>query len=128
MKTSHKKLIFVYGTLKRGCSNHHFLTGQRFVGDAHTAPGFRLYELRGHPGMVARSDDRDGVTGEVWEVDEAALVRLDALEGLAEGMYRRERLPLRPPFAEAIVEGYIYNRSVKGLRDLGGRWEENAVP
>ena len=126
MKTTQKKLLFVYGTLKRGCSNHHFLTGQEFIGEAQTAPGYRLYELRGHPGLVARSDDQDGVVGEVWAVDDAALVRLDALEGLAEGMYRREPVPLQPPFADRAIEGYLYNRSVKGLRDLGGRWEENA--
>jgi len=83
------RLIFVYGTLKRGCRNHHFLAGQKFVGEARTAPGFRLYDLGGHPGMVAQSDDTEGVTGEIWEVDASALGRLDALEGLAEGMYRR---------------------------------------
>ena len=119
-----KKLLFVYGTLKRGCSNHHFLTGQEFVGEARTAPGFRLFALRGHPGLVARDEDQEGVAGEVWSVDQPALVRLDALEGLAEGMYRREVVPLLPPFADRGIEGYLYNRSVKGLRNLGGRWEE----
>lgn len=119
-----QKLLFVYGTLKRGCSNHHFLTGQKFVGEAHTAPGFRLFELDGHPGLVPRSEDRDGVAGEVWSVDDAALVRLDGLEGLAEGMYRREIVPLRAPFADQNIEGYLYNRSIAGRRDLGGVWEE----
>lgn len=124
MKPAPTKLIFVYGTLKRGCSNHHFLAGQTFLGEARTRPGFRLYELRGFPGMVPHGEDRDGVAGEVWSVDEAALVRLDALEGLAEGMYRRERVPLEPPYSGQAIEGYLYNRNVKGLRDLGGRWEE----
>jgi len=118
------KLLFVYGTLKRGCSNHHFLTGQEFVGEAHTAPGFRLFELSGHPGLVPRAEDRDGVAGEVWAVDAEALVRLDGLEGLAEGMYRRAVIPLREPFANRGIEGYIYNRSVKGKRDMGGVWNE----
>jgi gamma-glutamylcyclotransferase (GGCT)/AIG2-like uncharacterized protein YtfP len=118
------KLIFVYGTLKRGCSNHHFLAGQKFVGEARTAPGFRLFELEGHPGLVPRKEDRDGVAGEVWSVDDAALVRLDALEGLDEGTYRREVIPLAPPFADQGIEGYVYNRSVVGRRDLGGVWEE----
>lgn len=118
------KLLFVYGTLKRGCSNHHFLTGQEFVGEAQTAPGFRLFELSGHPGMVARPEDRDGVAGEVWAVDAEALVRLDGLEGLAEGMYRRAVVPLREPFANRGIEGYIYNRSIEGKRDMGGVWNE----
>lgn len=118
------KLIFVYGTLKTGCSNHHFLSGQKFVGKAMTAPGFRLFELDGHPGMVPRPEDRDGVEGEVWEVEPEALVRLDGLEGLAEGIYRREAVPLLQPFANRGIEGYVYNRSVEGRRDMGGVWNE----
>lgn len=121
---STENLIFVYGTLKRTCANHHFLSGQTFLGEARTAPGFRLYALDGFPGMVAKSDDREGVAGEVWSVDAAALVRLDALEGLAEGMYRRERVPLLPPFADRGVEGYLYARSITGRREVGSAWKE----
>lgn len=118
------KLIFVYGTLKRGGSNHHFLTDQEFIGEAHTVPGFRLHELGGHPGMVPNPNDRDGVVGEIWAVDEAALGRLDGLEGLDQGIYRRAVIPLLPPFSDQHIEGYLYNRSVKNRRDIGGVWRE----
>jgi gamma-glutamylaminecyclotransferase len=121
---SGEKLIFVYGTLKRGCANHRLLDGQKLVGEARTAPGFRLYELDGYPGMVAQPDDRDGVLGEIWSVDLAALARLDALEGLADGLYRRELIPLLPPFAARGTEAYLYARSVAGRRDLGMVWPE----
>lgn len=121
---SAEKLIFVYGTLKRGGSNHHFLASQKFLGAAHTAPGFRLYALGGYPGMVAKPDDRDGVTGEVWSVGADALVRLDALEGLDEGLYRRELLPLLAPFADRAIEGYLYARPIAGHRELGSTWKE----
>ncbi len=123
MKTG-TKLIFVYGTLKRGCSNHHFLTDQEFIGEARTVPGFRLHELGGHPGLVPNALDRDGVVGEIWAVDEAALGRLDGLEGLDQGIYRRDVIPLLPPFADQRIEGYLYNRSVKNRRDIGGVWRE----
>ena len=118
------KLLFVYGTLKRGGSNHHFLTGQEFVGEARTAPGFRLYDLGGYPGMVTNPGDRDGVMGEIWAVDAAALRRLDGLEGLDQGLYRRDVVPLLPPFAEQPIETYLYNRSVKNRREIGGAWRE----
>jgi gamma-glutamylcyclotransferase (GGCT)/AIG2-like uncharacterized protein YtfP len=118
------KLVFVYGTLKRRCSNHHFMAGQKFVGEARTAPGFRLFDLGGYPGMVVRPDDKDGVTGEIWEVDADALVRLDALEGVSEKTYRREVVPLLPPFADRGIEGYIYARSIKGRREVGATWRE----
>ena len=47
------KLIFVYGTLKRGGHNHHFIYRQTFAGPAHTTPGFTLFDLGGYPGLVA---------------------------------------------------------------------------
>ncbi len=119
---SEEKFIFVYGTLKRGGSNHRFLAGQKFAGAARTAPGFRLYDLGGYPGMVARANDREGVAGEVWSVDAPTLVRLDQLEGLAEGLYRRDVVPLLAPFAGRDVEGYLYARDVTGRPDLGGEW------
>lgn len=115
-------LLFVYGTLQRGCTNHAQLAGQAWVGAARTPPGFRLYQLEGYPGLVAHPDDRTGVSGEVWSVDAAGLERLDRFEGVAEGLYRRAPLPLLSPFAGQVVETYWYARSVAGRADLGGRW------
>jgi gamma-glutamylcyclotransferase (GGCT)/AIG2-like uncharacterized protein YtfP len=116
--------VFVYGTLKRGCSNHHFLAGQAFLGEARTAPGFTLFELNGFPGMVAVADDREGVSGEVWSVDDATLIRLDELEGTAEGLYRREAVPLLAPFGHEAVNAYVYARSIEGRRKAGSSWRE----
>ena len=117
-------LVFVYGTLKRGARNHRVMAGQEFVGAARTAPGFRLFALDGFPGMVPWPDDRDGVTGEVWRVDALALQRLDAFEGLAEGLYRREAIPLLAPFAEANVEAYLYARDISGRAEIGSTWQD----
>ncbi len=117
-------LIFVYGTLKQGCSNHRYLVGQTFVGEARTGPGYRLYALDGFPGMVLRTDDHEGVQGEVWSVDAPCLARLDVLEGVAEGLYRREPIDLLPPFGDRAVEAYIYPHGVEGRHDLGSVWTE----
>ena len=97
------QLIFVYGTLKRGGENHHYLAGQTFIGVASTAAGYRLFELGGFPGMIEHAVDRDGVVGEVWSVDAQCLRRLDELEGVAEGLYQRKRVPLLPPSADQEV-------------------------
>jgi len=115
-------LVFVYGTLKRGGSNHAHLAGQSFLGEARTPPGFRLYALDGYPGMVRLPADRDGVTGELWSVSDECLARLDELEGLAEGLYRREPVTLLPPHADQAVATYIYARSITGRQDLGSTW------
>ena len=108
-----RTLLFVYGTLKRGCSNHHYLAGQTFVGDARTPPGFALYDLGGYPGIAVKPDDCDGVVGEVWSVDDAALERLDHFEGVHEGLYRREPVRLRPPFADQSIQAYVNEVNVK---------------
>jgi gamma-glutamylaminecyclotransferase len=115
-------LVFVYGTLKRGFSNHAFLAGQSFAGEAETAPGFELYALGGYPGMVADPGGAGVVTGEVWSVDDACLAQLDDLEGTAEGLYAREAVPLGPPFAGTQVEAYLYLKGVEGRARLGSSW------
>jgi gamma-glutamylcyclotransferase (GGCT)/AIG2-like uncharacterized protein YtfP len=119
---SNETLLFVYGTLKRGGSNQHYLAGQKFIGVARTPPGFRLFSLGEYPGMIPFADDRDGVSGEVWSVEVDCLEHLDVLEDIAGGTYRREPVPLLAPFADHKIEGYIYARSVEGRRDLGGEY------
>lgn len=117
--------LFVYGTLKRGGSNHAFLAGQRFLGTARTVAGFTLFSLGTYPGLVPSPEDRDGVTGELWSIDDACLVRLDELEGTAEGLYRRAAIPLAAPAPVAsgtAVETYFYLRPLVGHPALGSVW------
>ncbi len=114
--------LFLYGTLKRGGSNHGFMRGQRFISEAATAPGYRLYDLGGYPGMVAADKDGLSIQGEIWEVDTDALARLDDLEDLDGGEYTRELVPMLPPFDKTRVEGYRYLLPVKEARELGPVW------
>lgn len=78
--------VFVYGTLKRGERNHHHLDGARFVGAAVTRDAaYRLldYPYASSPGRIAPSAEAGGVhriAGELYEVDDAHLARLDLLE------------------------------------------------
>ena len=93
--------IFVYGSLKRGLSNAHFLAESVAVERALTSPDFALKDLGPFPGMV-HGDRR--VAGEVHLVEAPVLDRLDALERHPT-WYRRQVIRLddgRP------VESYIY--------------------
>lgn len=125
---SHAALVFVYGTLKRGGSNHALMHGQHFLGAARTTPGFTLYALDTYPGLVAAPADQSGVTGEIWGVDAAALLRLDELEGLDEGLYARVPAPLAEAPATLSapdlrrVEMYLYLRDVSKRTYLGPFW------
>lgn len=121
-------IVFVYGTLKRGGSNHRFLAGQVFLGTALTRAGATLYSLGEYPGLVHDPADGEGVTGELWAVDDEALAGLDELEGVAEGLYAREpaRLAEWPdgvPAAEAArAELYRYLRPVDPAAKVGSTW------
>jgi gamma-glutamylcyclotransferase (GGCT)/AIG2-like uncharacterized protein YtfP len=116
-------LVFVYGTLKTGGSNHRYLEGQRLVGPARTEAAYRLHLLDGYPGMVAAPAGGRSIEGELWEVDRPALERLDRLEGTDSGLYARARIRLRPPHEALNVETYVYQRRVEGKADLGTRFE-----
>ncbi|AOS45291.1 Gamma-glutamylcyclotransferase family protein ytfP [Lacunisphaera limnophila] len=114
--------LFVYGTLKRGGSNHHFLAGQVYIGPARTQPGFILYSLGDYPGMVRAPGDTLGVTGELWTVDDACLAELDRLEGLDEGLYERVDVLLAPPSPASSAQTYLYLHPHHGLAPIGDTW------
>ena len=117
--------LFVYGTLKRGGSNHAHLAGQKFLGPARTAAGYTLISLGDYPGLVRSADDREGVTGELWSVDDPCLAHLDEFEGITENLYRRAEIPLATPCSlgsAAPVETYFYARPVAGRPQLGPTW------
>ena len=109
--------IFVYGSLKRGYGLNCVLTGQRFLGDARTTPGFRLYDVGAFPAMVAYSDGI-AVRGELYEVDNRCLWELDRIEG--EGrLYERVEIELDCGRAQT----YLFLPSTNGMKDVGDCWE-----
>lgn len=78
-------LLFVNGTLMRGLSLHHNLDGARFVGEARTAPAYRLFSIGDvHPGMF-RDDAGAAVQGELYELPPDVLERVEA--GEPPGLY-----------------------------------------
>jgi gamma-glutamylcyclotransferase (GGCT)/AIG2-like uncharacterized protein YtfP len=109
-------LLFVYGTLKRGQRNHRLLDGQEFVRAARTRPGYRLLDLGPYPGLV-ESDTGGAIEGEIYRVDAATLLRLDAFEG---PQYRRAVIKVQD--AGDTVEGYLYQGASDGLCDCGPSW------
>jgi gamma-glutamylcyclotransferase (GGCT)/AIG2-like uncharacterized protein YtfP len=116
--------IFVYGTLKRGLSNHRCLAGQRFLGEARTTPEYRLVNCGGYPGMFAVEGEGVSVRGEVWEVDDECRARLDVLEDVAHGMYALVPVTLMAPFNTGEVMTYVYRWPVEGKKDAGEEWSE----
>lgn len=116
-------LVFVYGTLKRGGRNHAQMSGGRFVGPARTQSGWALHDLGSYPGMVPAPDAPEGIVGELWEISDPLLAKLDRFEGVHEGLYRRETLALAEPTGTTAF-AYVYLRPLDGHRRLGAEWRE----
>jgi gamma-glutamylaminecyclotransferase len=83
-------LVFTYGTLKRGYGNHRLLTDARFVNHAMTYAPFHVVCV-GFPVAFKSGPDMRRVIGEVYEVTDEQLARLDQLEGVPRH-YQRERV------------------------------------
>jgi gamma-glutamylaminecyclotransferase len=79
--------LFVYGTLRQGCRNHHLMRGAEFVGKAHTKDRFALYST-GIP-YVVRSEAVSTIIGEVYRVDHGLLAKLDRHEGHPHWYHRK---------------------------------------
>ena len=114
-----KHALFIYGTLMPGLRLEAEMHGARFVGPAHIAG--RLIDVGLYPGLL----QGDGqVTGEVYEVDDAHLARLDGVEGVvpgdrAESHYWREDVTvLSGPLQGQQVQTYLYNRPVEGCTPI----------
>jgi len=65
-------LIAVNGTLMRGQPNNHIMleAGAKFVGDARTAPVYRLWNITDkHPAMLRDEHGGASISLELWEID-----------------------------------------------------------
>lgn len=84
-----KHLVFVYGTLRRGGvrAMPEIFPGSKFVGEAKVSG--RLYDLGAYPGLVSDASGSP-VAGEVYEVDDETLSKLDEIE--ASSYYVRKRV------------------------------------
>lgn len=79
--TTERDRLFVYGSLKRGARHHSELAGAAFLGEVRTAPGYGLEAAGEYWALVERPGLSGSVSGELFEVDEPLLARLDRFEG-----------------------------------------------
>lgn len=89
METLLQDLVFVYGSLRRGQRNHHFLGASRFLGMHKTAPDYTMLVVGAYPGVIARG--QHSIVGEIYRVSAATLAQLDLLEECPEA-YERKRI------------------------------------
>jgi len=114
-------LVAVYGTLKRGLRNHHWLAGAEYIG-ADTLDDVTLYDLGHCPG--AKAEPSHGIDVELYRVDARGLRDLDRLEDYRvraprSGTY--DRIIHRTAFGPAWL--YLYNLDITGYPAIrAGGW------
>lgn len=103
-----KHLVFVYGTLRRGGlrAMPELFPGARFVGRA--SVGGSLYDFGAYPGVVL-GEPGPPVVGEVYEVDEEVLGKLDEIE--APSYYQRKQVEVSLGGREATC--WVYEPDVE---------------
>jgi len=114
--------LFVYGSLKRFEPNHRLLGDSAFLECALTEPRFTLFDLGAYPAMTMDGDMQ--VEGEIYEVGDATLARLDQFEGHP-SYYERVAIPI---VGHDDVEGYVFRATlpVDAKRIIGGRWSSSS--
>lgn len=136
-------LVFLYGSLKRGNPRNSVLEDQRYLGTALTIPDkYTLYQLQaGYPALVENTTEMlrrecKRIWGELYEVSETCIDKIDVVESVSHGLYKREfvdleglhlaNLPLSDSAIKLInqkkAECYFYCNSVEGARDIGSFW------
>ena len=118
------ELLFVYGTLLSGLSNHHHMQGATCLGPA-TMQG-ALFDLGDYPAMKLLGDRAaplGTVLGELYKIEVSQWQRLDDLEevdpeSMANSMYLRVTADvtwLATESPQAVrAQVYVYNWSLKG--------------
>lgn len=113
---SAETFLFVYGSLKRGQSNHARLQGARWEGEA-TLVGACLFDLGPFPMAVAGEGE---IQGELYALPSEDLAAIDAFEG-APRLYERHWRPLADGRQAWVYLGRA--RQVRHVRCLpGGKW------
>lgn len=111
-------LVFVYGTLRQGEYNHHYLSGARHLGIHRTDPCFTLLDLGEYPAVI--NGGKTSIIGEVYAIDDATMAQLDWLEA-----YPDEYIRKRIPTSYGLAWIYIYRHPSADIPVIiNGNWRK----
>ena len=121
-----KKLIAVYGTLRKGNGNHRLLQNAEYLGTFDSKPEYELYHLGGYPGL--KENGNTSIKLEIYAVTDEEALRVDALEGYTEGepAYFYDKKYLETPWGNAGIYIYMGNVSEE-RRIITGDWMQQKL-
>lgn len=107
-----KLRLFVYGTLKKGHSNHKLILNARKIADGYTVKTLLMMESGEFPVVFEQGNSFAAmlsVAGELYEIEDRMLVTLDRLEDLG-GMYDRRILLIRTATGSTVPAAMYVGR------------------
>jgi gamma-glutamylcyclotransferase (GGCT)/AIG2-like uncharacterized protein YtfP len=120
-----KHFVFVYGTLRRGSERSMPIRfpSSKFIAEAKVSGS--LYDLGAYPGLLL-NESNSMVIGEVYEVDDEILDKLDDIEASSD--YWRKQVEISPGTHPKVCWIYEPNPESYCLRRLitSGDWIEYA--
>jgi gamma-glutamylcyclotransferase (GGCT)/AIG2-like uncharacterized protein YtfP len=120
------QIVFVYGTLRDGEGNHHYLAGAQQLTRIAKARGRLVDTGCGYPAMLL--DEKQWTHGELYEVDNRMLRRLDRLEGYygqndSRNLYDRVEVAVETDQGSVRALTYIFHKD-DGLPPIvGNDWK-----
>ena len=119
--------VFVYGTLRKGEINDHYLEKALCISDQCWTYGEMYDTYHGYPAV--KQDDSNRIVGELYSVTEDELALLDKLEDYQEGrednLYERILQTVYTDKGEVVAFIYIANKeNMLRKRIVGEDWKK----
>jgi gamma-glutamylcyclotransferase (GGCT)/AIG2-like uncharacterized protein YtfP len=90
---------------------------------------YKMFNLGQFPALVKMPglDNGPMIEGELWEVDEDCIRRLDMIEG-SPSFYRRQEVQVAGQEVESLyVESYLYQGDISDSEDVGVSWDDSMI-
>ena len=112
------RLVFVYGSLRKGFGLNPVLNSSEFVSDVQTKPKYTMYSVGAFPCITESGDT--SIVGEIYKVDLATLRRLDMIEGVPQ-LYKKGIVEVDG--YEDVIAYFFTEDKAKGLQKIdNGDW------
>ena len=106
--------VFVYGTLMKGETNHHYLENSTFLGMA-TIEGYDMYDMGWYPAII---DGDNLIIGELYQVPTNDMPSIDMLEGEGSLYIKRCETVNDSNGKSSFAFIYVYNRDCSDLERI----------
>ncbi|WP_052158812.1 gamma-glutamylcyclotransferase, partial [Halobacillus sp. BBL2006] len=117
--------VFVYGSLCKNLENHHYLKNSKLISEQAWVYGELFSDSSYYPVLIKNTYSK--TFGELYEVDEATLEKLDRLEGFSEhdpnSLFLREKTTVFSLNQTTEAYTYFYPHKPAGAPVPHGNWK-----